>query len=177
MYDLLSDLMEDYVKEHERIERLRDTTIKRIFRIHWDGDFFSEGYAHAWARVIDEHPDISFWAYTRTFSNNNGCNVIPVLAEVAEKNLTLYLSVDSENQDSAALVFAEYPHVKAALLGQSFDEALESSVELISKKSPKCPEQTGAYPLIVPMSQQGACSECMMCVNGTNDVLFSISKK
>lgn len=37
----------------------------RVFRIHWDGDFFSLDYANAWALTIARYPSISFWAYTR----------------------------------------------------------------------------------------------------------------
>ena len=36
----------------------------KLFRIHWDGDFFSDTYAYAWKTVINRHTDVQFWVYT-----------------------------------------------------------------------------------------------------------------
>jgi len=37
----------------------------KYFRIHWDGDFFSDDYTKAWRRVIKHNKDVQFWVYTR----------------------------------------------------------------------------------------------------------------
>lgn len=169
---LLEELIQDYLAGHERVERLRDTDYPKIFRIHWDGDFYSIAYAKAWAKVIKDHPEIQFWAYTRSFKKK--LNVVPHLADI--DNLALYLSIDEDNMKDASVVLTNHPTVKSAFLGTTFDQAREYSLETIDKASPKCPEQTGYYPLVLDTGE-GACSACNMCINGTNDVLFSISKK
>ena len=33
----------------------------KLFRIHWDGDFFSDLYAAAWKETILANPDVQFW--------------------------------------------------------------------------------------------------------------------
>jgi len=37
----------------------------KAVRIHDAGDFYSEEYLRAWLRVIDAHPDVLFYAYTK----------------------------------------------------------------------------------------------------------------
>ena len=66
---------------------------KLLFRIHWDGDFFNDEYAHTWRLVIEEQPDIQFWVYTRVKSAALILKDIP--------NLSLYYSTDDENKDIA----------------------------------------------------------------------------
>lgn len=169
---LLDVLIEDYIEAHERVEKLRKTEYPKVFRIHWDGDFYSVAYAKAWSKTIRNYPDIQFWAYTRSFQAP--VNVVPYLKEI--DNLSLYLSVDSENESKSKRVLARYEDIHVAMLGSTFEGALISISELTGKKAPKCPEQTGRYPLVTD-NQQGACVECTLCVQGNNNVLFSISKK
>lgn len=172
MEALLDELLNSYVSEHERVERLRKTTYRKVFRIHWDGDFYSVPYAKAWAKAIKKRPDIQFWAYTRSFKPP--VNVVPYLKGI--DNLSLYLSVDDVNQRAAKTIIKRYDDVKVAMLGDTFGNALVKVEELTEHKAPKCPEQTGRYPLVTD-KQQGACVECTLCIDGNNNVLFSISKK
>lgn len=176
MVVLLNDLILRYKAEHQRIETLRGEVFPKVFRIHWDGDFYSKTYAKAWRAIVLNHPDVQFWAYTRSFSPK--MNVVPLLAGL--DNLSLYLSVDKVNAKWAEKVIDENPGVRIAALGDSFDShgesAMEISLRIAKRKAPKCPEQTGRYPLVLE-NGNGACVECMLCVNGTNNVLFSISKK
>lgn len=37
-------------------------------RIHSSGDFFSTEYIHFWLRIISNHPEVKFWAYTRSWA-------------------------------------------------------------------------------------------------------------
>lgn len=168
MYVYLAIMLDEYIKKHRRVEKLRGESYPLVFRIHWDGDFFSLEYAEAWALAMLDHPEVQFWAYTRSF------DFVPALAEVP--NLSLYLSVDQENYAEAVQVYYDYPQVRIAALDKTFEEANVFMQHIKAKNAPKCPEQTGTYPL-VGEEGMGACVECMMCINGTNDVLFSISKK
>lgn len=64
MAALLAEVVGVYTAEADRIGLPPE---QRMFRIHWDGDFFSTDYAQAWAQVITENPGVRFWAYTRSF--------------------------------------------------------------------------------------------------------------
>lgn len=42
--------------------------LKRYFRIHDSGDFFSPDYIAAWKAVADANPDVTFWAPSRVWA-------------------------------------------------------------------------------------------------------------
>jgi hypothetical protein len=146
---------------------------EKAFRIHWDGDFFSREYASAWAMVVKLHPMTQFWVYTRSFTNR--LNVIDIIADI--DNLSVYLSVDSENELWAPVILAEYPNVKIAALAPTFADAANviSAIRIDTKPGAKCPELTGALPLI--SEKGGACFACQLCPKGKADIRFSSTVK
>ena len=139
---------------------------EKKFRIHHDGDFFDTEYVMAWQTVIIAHPNVQFWAYTRSF------DLVYLLADTP--NLTLYLSVDSENINNAVNCYRANTWVKLAALGQTFDDA-KSLLAVFGQRGARCPELNGALPLITVNG--GACMTCGLCVNGRGNVTFSSSKK
>jgi hypothetical protein len=164
METLLSDMIGEFVKETNlAISKGKSATFD--FRIHWDGDFFSRDYAIAWANVIRKYPDVTFWAYTRTF------DVVDVLAGI--DNLVLYLSADSDNIVEANATAALY-NVNIATLADTFKDAKETIIDK-GRKTYACPENGGRIPLI--STKGSACLSCGICPKGRGDVLFSISKK
>lgn len=138
----------------------------KIFRIHHDGDFFSLRYANYWVRTMRSHPNVTFWAYTRSFDR--------VVNFAGLDNFTLYLSVDEDNLSEAIETYKAYPWVKLAALGKTFDDA-KALLEAMDAKGARCPELNGALPLI--STDGGACKTCGLCVYGRGNVLFSSSKK
>lgn len=143
---------------------------EKLFRIHWDGDFFNERYAQAWAIVVKENPDIRFWVYTRSFSDS--LNVLPVITGI--DNLTVYLSADPVNIDLANKRAAEYPGTFIATVADTFDDARATIIDT-ERKTYACPENRKALPII---NQKGsACVRCGICIDGRGDVLFSRTKK
>lgn len=145
--------------------------VEKAFRIHWDGDFFSRGYAIAWANVVREFPEVTFWVYTRSFVP--GANVVPLIAGIP--NLTVYLSVDSENEEFAADILAEFPDVLPAVLADTMDNAAPINVELTGKPGAKCPELIKAIPL-VNENGVGACIACGLCPKGKAPIRFASKK-
>ncbi len=167
MVTLLSDMVNDFRQESDKLKS------EKIFRIHWDGDFFSLDYARAWAFVIRHNPDVQFWVYTRSFTP--ALNVVPIIAGI--DNLTVYLSVDTENILHAAGIRQQFPAVKIASLAKT---ASEAKAQIPSAKIISCPENVGKkLPLIVenPRGTMGACAACMLCVDGRADVAFATSGK
>jgi hypothetical protein len=139
---------------------------EKLFRIHWDGDFFSEAYTRAWAMVIVSYPDVQFWAYTRSDF------AIPLLIDLP--NLSLYFSADEANRDLAIALKKTYG-VKLAYLAKDFATGKSDFAELQDKSAIPCPENNKKIKLI---SEKGsACVLCSQCVFNRNDILFSVSKK
>jgi len=140
----------------------------RLFRIHWDGDFFSVDYARAWATVIDRHRDIQFWAYTRSFRPP-----VDVVAEfVGLPNLALYLSVDAENAPDAEAVRARHPGVRLALCAVDYStaRALVPGHDAVA-----CPENNRRLSLMD--DGVGACVTCRLCPDDRRDVMFATSHR
>ena len=156
---LLDEMIVDFKKDCDK------RNAEKLFRIHWDGDFFSDTYAIAWKTVIEKHSDIQFWVYTRVAS------AARILKDIS--NLGLYYSTDSENKDIAQALSGE--GIKLAYLSTTFALGREDMLNLIGKSAVKCPENNKKIPLI---SKQGsACVTCGQCVYERNNILFSSSKK
>lgn len=160
MYSLISEMIAEFVAECQAKDK------PMLFRIHWDGDFFSEDYTHAWAQVIREYPEVRFWVYTRVESAARILNGIP--------NLSLYYSTDSENT-ATAQVLAKDEGIKLAYLAQTFEVGKRDLLELIDRTAVRCPENNKAIPLI--STKGSACVSCGLCIDNRRDVLFSASKK
>ncbi|QFG12593.1 hypothetical protein PBI_TOAKA_94 [Mycobacterium phage Toaka] len=153
---LLAEMIAAFVKESDKRKA------PKIFRIHWDGDFFSPTYVAAWSRVIRDNPDVQFWAYTRVAT--------AALFLHAQKlsNLALYFSSDEDNVTVARML--EGKGINIAHVARTFDAGKAEF-----PKATRCPENNGSLPLI--STKGSACAACGLCVNGRKSVLFSTSKK
>jgi hypothetical protein len=160
MRDLLTEMIDEFRSDCEK------RNAEKLFRIHWDGDFFSDLYAGAWKEVILMNPDIQFWVYTRVKS------AALILKDI--DNLSLYYSTDSENK-SIGIDLKTNHGVRLAYLAKNFAIGQEEMKEMINKPGAKCPENAKRIPLI---SEKGsACVSCSLCVYSKADIVFSASKK
>jgi hypothetical protein len=171
-WDLLrnADQLEMEALLFQMIDEFDKDCVKRnaekLFRIHWDGDFFNETYAHAWKNVILAFPAIQFWVYTRSDF------AVPILTGI--ENLSLYFSTDDDNWQLASQL-KETNGVKLAYLANNFAMGKERMLTITPKSAIPCPENAKKLPLI---SEKGsACVTCGQCVFARNDILFSASKK
>ena len=158
---LIDEMIVDFVADCEK------KSADKLFRIHWDGDFFNDTYAYAWKTVIANHPDVQFWVYTRVKSAALILKDIP--------NLSLYYSTDDENKDIAHDLRKNNSGIKLAYLGKTFAVTENTMKELIGKPGAKCPENAKRIPLI--STNGSACVSCGLCVFGKADVRFSATKK
>jgi hypothetical protein len=158
---LLMEMIEDFKKDCDK------RSADKLFRIHWDGDFFNDTYTFAWKHVILNHPDVQFWVYTRVKS-------AAIMLKGIE-NLSLYYSTDDENAEIAEDLRTNYEGIRLAYLGKTFAATESKMKELIGKPGAKCPENLKKIPLI--SSNGSACVSCGLCVYGKADVRFSASKK
>ena len=161
--DTMVQLLDDMIKEFKADCDKRKAP--KLFRIHWDGDFFSDYYAYAWKKVINKNKDVQFWVYTR----------VPTAAVILKgiNNLSLYFSTDSDNEHHAKTLSAL--GVRLAYLEKTFAASETKMKDLIGKVGARCPENAKQIPLI---SQKGsACVSCKLCVFGKADIRFSATKK
>jgi ferredoxin len=160
MEALLQDMIDDFKKDCDK------RNAEKLFRIHWDGDFFSDEYAFVWKHIVLNNPDVQFWVYTRVKS--------AAIILKGMDNLSLYFSADSENIKTAVELKQQYG-VRMAYLAQNFAMGQEKMKELISKPGAKCPENAKRIPLI--STNGSACVTCGLCVYNKADIVFSASKK
>jgi len=160
MVDLLEHMINDFRKDCDK------RNAEKLFRIHWDGDFFSHTYTRAWQYVIISNPDIQFWVYTRVKSAAVMLKSIP--------NLSLYYSTDDENKETARELRSSHG-IRLAYLAKNFALAETVMKELTGKVGAKCPENAKQIPLI--STNGSACVSCGLCVYNKADIRFSASKK
>lgn len=160
MVVLLDEMIQDFIKDCEK------RNAEKLFRIHWDGDFFNLDYTMAWRDVIEMNKDVQFWAYTRSDF------AVPVLINIP--NLSLYFSTDSANRVLGIQLKKRYG-VKLAYLANTFAEGKADFATIQDKAAVPCPENNKKIKLIT--EKGSACVLCSQCVFARNDILFSASKK
>jgi hypothetical protein len=158
MRRLLTEMIDDFIVDCDRRQAPKD------FRVHWDGDFFSDTYAMAWRMTMESRPDVNFWVYTRTMS---AARLLK-----GTSNLSLYFSADNENMPIALMLRRE--GILLAYLANTFQEGQARMKEATGKPGAKCPENTRQIPLI--SANGSACMVCQLCPKGKADIVFSASK-
>ena len=159
---MLDSMINDFVKDCDK------HSADKMFRIHWDGDFFSLEYTRAWAQVVRSYPDVQFWAYTRN------PEAAAFLSESQLANLGLYFSADEDN-DKIAKSLRDTFGIRIATLAETFDDAKLLHMEITGDRVGKCPEVAGKIPLIT--INGGACKSCALCPTAKTDITFSTSSK
>jgi hypothetical protein len=160
MVSLLSAMIDEFVVDCNKKDA------PKLFRIHWDGDFFNDTYTNAWKTVITNNPEIQFWVYTRVKS------AALILKDI--DNLSLYFSTDSENVKIGVDLKIK-SGVRLAYLAKNFAIGQADMKEMINKPGAKCPENNKQIPLI--STNGSACVSCGLCVYSKADIVFSASKK
>ena len=160
MVSLLSEMIDEFIKDCDK------RNAQKLFRIHWDGDFFNDTYANAWKTVILNNPSIQFWVYTRVKSAAIILNGID--------NLSLYYSTDSENV-KIGVDLKINNGIRLAYLAKNFAVGQADMKAMIGKVGAKCPENNKQIPLI--STKGSACVSCSLCVYSKSDIVFSSSKK
>lgn len=160
MYNLIDEMIVDFVADCDK------RNAEKLFRIHWDGDFFNETYVMAWKDVITKHASVQFWVYTRSDF------AVPMLINI--DNLALYFSADSANTKLAWELKKQYG-VKLAYLAKDFATGKKDFAEQQEKSAVPCPENNKKLPMI--STAGSACAVCSQCIFARNDILFSASKK
>ena len=160
MLILLDEMIVEFIADCEK----KDAS--KLFRIHWDGDFFNDTYTQAWKNIILNNTDIQFWVYTRVKS------AALMLKDIA--NLSLYYSTDSENK-SVGITLKKDHGIRLAYLANNFLVGQADMKALTNRPAAKCPENNRQIPLI--STKGSACVSCSLCVYSKADIVFSATKK
>ena len=160
MVTLLNEMINEFVAECNK------RNAPKLFRIHWDGDFFNDTYTQAWKTVILNNTDIQFWVYTRVKP------AALILKDI--DNLSLYYSTDSENKDTGVELKKDHG-IRLAYLANNFLIGQADMKALMGRPAAKCPENNKQIPLI--STKGSACVSCSLCVYSKSDIVFSASKK
>jgi hypothetical protein len=160
MEKLLSAMIDEFVIDCNKKDA------PKLFRIHWDGDFFNDTYTNAWKSIILNNTDIKFWVYTRVHAAAVMLKGIP--------NLSLYYSTDSENKEIGVSLKKDHG-IRLAYLAKNFAIGQADMKELFNRPGAKCPENLKSIPLI--SNAGSACVSCGLCVYSKSDIVFSSSKK
>ena len=160
MSSLLNEMIDEFIVDCNK------RNAPKLFRIHWDGDFFNDTYTMAWKEVILNYPDIQFWVYTRVKS--------AALILKGTQNLSLYYSTDSENKEIGVELKKDHG-IRLAYLAKNFAIGQADMKALTNRPGAKCPENLKAIPLI--SAKGSACVSCSLCVYSKSDIVFSATKK
>jgi hypothetical protein len=155
MIALLDEMIKEFIKDCDK------RNAPKLFRIHWDGDFFNDEYAYAWKQIIEKYSNVKFWVYTR----------VPSAALIG--NLSIYFSTDDENKDNAKELNSQ--GIKLAYLADTFAIGQADLKAMIGKVGAKCPENKKAIPLI--STAGSACVSCGLCVDNKANIVFSAKKR
>ena len=159
-YYLIETMIKEFIADCEKKDA------PKLFRIHWDGDFFNDSYTLAWKHVVINYPDVKFWVYTRVPS------AVEILKDI--DNLSLYFSTDADNKEEAVKL-NKSNGVRLAYLAETFAIGQADMKEMIGKPGAKCPENKKAIPLI--STAGSACVSCGLCIDEKSDIVFSAKKK
>lgn len=162
MLFMLEPLVSKFVVES------RKRNAEMIYRIHWDGDFFSFEYIRAWAAIIREYSMVQFWVYTRN------ARAAVDLHKANLSNLSLYFSADPVNEPVAHMLYRTYG-IRPAAVADTFAQSQAMVERITGRVGAKCPEQTGQIALIG--AEGSACSRCRLCVENKANIAFSKTKK
>lgn len=144
----------------------------QVLRIHVSGDFDSVAYINNWIARLEERPDVTAWAYTRSWR-------VPKLLPFLEKlralpNMQLFASMDGSHVDvppqgwrrawidgdtRAGQSYNVGAHIDPAALGHARNQrTFDNTPSLV------CPEET---------KHKANCLDCGYCFEGQrNDVTF-----
>lgn len=150
---------------YERYELPTLPTGAKLVRIHVSGDFDTVAYVRAWLRLVQAHPDVKFWGYTRSWRVEELSFHLRALRD--QPNVQLFASIDESinemphpdwrrawiDGDGRLVGEGANRHVMSSRTGQ-----IERNVAFV------CPEERGI---------KASCAACGYCIDGQrNDVIF-----
>lgn len=114
-------------------------------RIHSSGDFYSNDYITLWINIVEATPNVSYWAYTRSWADSSLIGSLNRLRRLP--SVQLFASHDS-TMPSPPVGWRTSSVVDT-------DDAFETASNPDGDRSIRCPEEYGASP---------NCATCKYCL-------------
>jgi hypothetical protein len=131
-----------------------------LVRIHVSGDFDTVEYIEQWEALVDQHPDVKFWGYTRSWRISELMEPLEFLRQMP--NVQLFASVDPGTSEGAIEALTEDGWRLSRI--HENDKYPLPPEEKITNTGILCPEQLG---------NEESCQTCGFCWLGTRrDVTF-----
>jgi hypothetical protein len=131
----------------------------RVVRIHASGEFYSVEYTQDWLKIIEQHPYVTFFAYTRSWRNEE---VLAVLRQMAKlPNMRLWFSCDQETGAPPRVA-----GVRRAYMMINDSDAPKFKVDLVFRDHAKTIMKWVGTALVCPYENgttKTACSRCRLC--------------
>ncbi len=121
-----------------------------VVRVHVAGDFFSPSYGEAWCRLIGRFPNLTFYGYTRAWTDESLTTTLTALRMMP--NARLWASTDWTMSDAP-------PGWPEARVFPSIDEAVARGYIV-------CPEQLGS---------RDSCEQCQLCWRIARDAKYRLA--
>lgn len=137
-----------------------------LLRIHIAGDFDRVDYIRQWVERINARPEVSVWAYTRSWRQPD---LLPALEELrALPNVQLFASMDMSTSELPPVgwrrAWIEGDRRLIKLSGDHHFAEVNGNVGEAMRIGYLCPEETG---------RKRDCQDCNYCVLGhRGDVVF-----
>lgn len=163
--------VKDVYAENSRIDDVPPIPEEcRLLRVHVSGDFSSAAYIENWIARLTERPDVTAWAYTRSWRVPE---LLPALERLrALPNVQLFASMDKSIAEMPPAGWrrawiegdARLTPLPAVIANREMKLSYTHSTVVDDVSSYVCPEETGAKP---------NCEACRYCIEGLkNDVTF-----
>src|SRR3990167_5992196 len=126
----------------------------KLLRTHVSGDFTTVDYIEGWIVRLKERPDVTAWAYTRSWR-------VPELLPALERlrvlpNIQLFASMDSSTKDLPPTGWRR-AWIDGDHRGNKFGHAASIRSTFDDSRTYVCPEETGDKP---------NCKSCRYCFDG-----------
>jgi len=131
----------------------------RVVRVHASGEFYSEEYVRKWISIVERTPKVTYYAYTRSWSDPEVYSALKELARLP--NFVMWWSCDR-----ATGAPPRNAGVRRAYLSIADDDVPKFHVDLVFRNNSKtvmkwlngalvCPPENGAT--------KTTCSLCQIC--------------
>lgn len=130
----------------------KSTKVNKVFRLHVSGDFYSEEYIMMWDRLIKNNPNVTFYAYTKSWS----VDTLKTSLEHLRKNTNLVLFASTDSTTSAT----PPKEWRIAYAGETKPLSLSKLVV--------CPQQQPGSSI--------TCDKCKLCYHTTSTVNIFFKK-
>lgn len=132
----------------------------RIVRIHASGEFYSAEYATKWLNIVKNNPNVTFFAYTRSWRDPAVYKVLKQLAKLS--NMTLWWSCDKDTGPPPKI-----NNVRRAYLQINPQDVPNYHVDLFFREDTSTVAKFINGTLVCPAENgvtETTCSKCQLCV-------------